>query len=330
MATYDKVDWHLDSAVSAGHPPENAFTHIGFYLAWLIRRDLHDARKFPPDHIAAVKRGEMTGSDLADDVDRKLFSQLMNAEGRAFSDARYGAYVTEYGEVFNDVPDYAVTDDDANYRRAELLLDRIHSEWVAKGRPKASPQPQFEGSPPKPTSVTIMLPPGFSEDELGGLLEPWDGTDVTVMRPPTEAQMPHVAPNLESLIPRDLSEPPIQVSSVRATDWGSSLLNRALKRLETRPRDAVVVSGLGGEEDHTLTVSIYGVPAVSAERLEAEFQAVIYRPPGSRWGRRDIAGRHVNWASGREFNVAYWARDGMVIHVAGQVAAVEDAVKRLP
>lgn len=121
----------------------------------------------------------------------------------------------------------------------------------------------------------------------------------------------------------------MQVSSVRATDWGSSLLNRALKRLEIRPKDAVVVNGLGGQGEQRLTISIYGVPNVPAERLEAEFQPVIVRLPGSQWQRRDIAGRQVNWASGREFDVAFWARDGVVIHVAGEVTAVERALGRL-
>ena len=89
--TYDRLDWHLDSAIEAGQPPENAFTHIGLYLAWLIRRQLHAPEVFPAGHVAAVKAGEMTGSDLADDVDGKLLESIMTAEGRAFSDACYGA-----------------------------------------------------------------------------------------------------------------------------------------------------------------------------------------------------------------------------------------------
>ena len=329
MAVYDKLDWHVDSAVAAGQPREQAFTHIGFYLAWLIRHDLHSAGAFPPEHVAAVKRGEMTGSDLADDIDTKLVSHVMNGEGRAFSDARYGAYTTEYGQLFKGLPDYGVVDDDSNYRLAEQLLDRLYGDWVAEGRPKAPPEPPLEADFPRPTSVGVMLPPGFSEDQLGELLAPWKDTEVTVMRPPTEEQMPHQSPELEALIPRDLTSPPMQVSSVRATDWGSSLLNRALKRLEIRPKDAVVVNGLGGQGAQTLTVSIYGAPGVSAARLEAEFQSVIFRLPESKLQRRDIAGRQVNWASGREFNVAFWARDGVVIHVAGEVAAVEGAIGRL-
>jgi hypothetical protein len=330
VTAYDKLDWHFDSAVSAGQPPENAFTHIGFYLAWLIRHDLHDARFLPAEHVEAVKRGEMTGSDLADDIDTKLVSQVMTREGQAFSDARYGTYTNEYGEEFKDLPDYAVVDDEQNYLRAAHLLDRLYADWVAAGRPKASPEPPFDGDIPMPTSVSVMVPPGFSEDQLGELLAPWGDTDVTVMRPPTEEQMPHLAPDLEALIPRDLTVPPMVVSSVRATDWGSSLLNRALKRLDTRPKDAVVVTGMGGLGDQTLTVTIYGVPGVSAERLAAEFQAVFPRLPGSKWQAREIAGKSVAWASGSEFTQAYWTRDGQVVGVAGDAGAVERAVSRLP
>ena len=47
MASYDKLDWHLDAAVAAGRLEENAFTHIGIYLAWLIRNNLHDPESFP-------------------------------------------------------------------------------------------------------------------------------------------------------------------------------------------------------------------------------------------------------------------------------------------
>lgn len=330
VAMYDKLDWHVESAVSAGQPPENAFTHIGFYLAWLIRHDLHDARFLPREHVVAVKQGEMTGSDLADDIDTKLVGQVMSAEGRAFSDARYGAYTSEYGELFKDLPDYAVIDDEPNYLRAEALLDHLYSDWVATGRPKARNEPPFEGDLPMPTSVSVMLPPGFSEDQLEELLAHWGDTEVTVMRPPTEERMPHLAPDLEALIPRDLTSPPIEVSSVLATEWGSSLLNRALKRLETRPEDAVVVNGMGGRGEETLTVTIYGVPGQSAERLSAQFQSVFPRLPGSKWQPREVAGKAVSWGSGREFTQAVWARDGMVVGVAGSPEAVEDAVKRLP
>jgi hypothetical protein len=330
VTLYDKLDWHFDSAVSAGHPPENAFTHIGFYLVWLIRRDLHNPRMFPSQHLDAVKRGEMSGSDLADDIDTKLVSQVMNDEGRAFSDGRYVAYTAAYGDLFKDVPDYGVVDRLANYEQVERLLDGIYAEWVSEGRPPAHAATDSDRPVPTSTSVTLMVPTGFSQEQIDELVGQRPPGEVTVMRPPIELEMPHVAPDLEALIPRDLTSPPMRVHSVRATDWRSSVLNRALKRLDVRPKDAVVVNGLGGSGGQTLSVSIYGVPDVPADRLANEFTTVIHKWPGSKWATRDIAGRSVNWAVGKEFTVGYWTRDGMVLHVAGEAAAVERAITRLP
>lgn len=329
VAVYDKLDWHYDGAVSAGQPPENAFTHIGFYLAWLIRHDLHNLRFLSRERAEAVKRGEMTGSDLADDIDTKLVGQVMKAEGRAFSEARYGAYLTGYEEVFKHLPEYGVVDVEANYLQAEALLDRLYAEWVDEGRPKPPPEPPLEGDLPTLTSVSVMMPAELPEGQWDELLSAWGDTEIAFVPPPTEEHMPHVAPDLEALIPRDLTTPPMELWSVRGTEWGSSLLNRALKRLETRPKDAVVVNAIGGEGKQGLFVIIYGVAGASAERLEAEFRSAIARPPGSKWQKRHIAGRDVNWASGRDGSVAYWARDGLVLHVAGE-AGVEGAIERLP
>lgn len=147
-------------------------------------------------------------------------------------------------------------DDEPDYRRTEQLLDRLYADWVAAGRPKAPPTPKFEGDFPMPTPVMVVAPPGLTKAQVDELLGPWSATEVTVLHPPAEQQVPHLAPDLEVLIPRDLASPPMVVSSVRAADRGSSLLNRALKRLETRPREAIVVIGIGGRGEQTLAVTI--------------------------------------------------------------------------
>jgi hypothetical protein len=48
------------------------------------------------------------------------------------------------------------------------------------------------------------------------------------------------------------------------------------------------------------------------------------------WHSRDLAGRTVRWATGEEFTVAFWATDGLVVHVAGRADLVEAAIPRLP
>lgn len=328
MTSYDKLDWHHDGAVAAGQPPEHGFTHIGFYLAWLVRHDLHDPTKLPAAHVAAVKRGEMSGSDLADDVDTKLVPGVMSTEGRAFSDARYEAYVDLYGQAFADEPDYGVTDDPANYARIAPELDRLYAAWVAEGRPRPRSGAR-EDEPAGPAAMTDGPRADLSRDEIErSVAEFVVSLGGVVMRPPE--QSPHEAPDLERLIPTDLTSPPMDVESLSAARWASSLLNRALKRLGIAPRDAVVVTAIGGFGPAVLTVTLYGVPGVAADRLASEFEFVISLPTKGTWRERDVAGRSVRWASGDEFTVAFWARDGLVVHVAGDAAVVESAIARLP
>ena len=331
VMSYDRIDWHLDSAIEAGQPEEHAFTHIGLYLAWLIRRDLHDPRIFPPDHVAAVRAGEMTGSDLADDIDGKLTSADMNAEGAAFSDARYDAYIREYGTLFDRSSDYGVSDGPEEYQTVERLLDRMYAEWAADGRPgpPAKPEREVPDHDFVPTAGYLLVPTDFSQEQIDELVgrTPFP---VDVMSPERLPPTPHVAPQLELLIPPAFAGREIETFSIRASKWGSSLLKRALKRLGVAPKDAVVASGMGGSGQGTLSVMIYGVPAIDAERLTSEFQSVIFRLPGSTWEPRVIADREVQWASGVEFTAAFWARDGMIVHVAGQPGIVESAISRLP
>ena len=327
--TYDRLDWHFDSAIAAGQPPENAFTHIGLYLAWIIRHDLHEGRYFPAEHVTAVKSNEMTGSDLADDIDTKLMPLLMSADGRAFSDARYGTYLDEYAIVFGDLPDYGVVDDDAAYARIAPVIDRLYAAWVSDGRPAPAPvaMPELpELDLPTPQDLS-----GKSREEIEALMADMAAKlGGVISSAPAWEQMPHAASRLEALVPPDITSPPMRFTSVTAKDWGSSLLRRALKRLGVRSQDATVVTGIGGSGLRTLTVMFYEVPGVDADRLEAEFATVIALPPGGKWGKREIGGRTLNWAPGREFTVALWANAGLVVHVAGNAEDVEEALPKLP
>jgi hypothetical protein len=38
----------------------------------------------------------------------------------------------------------------------------------------------------------------------------------------------------------------------------------------------------------------------------------------------------THWAEGEEFTVAYWTRNDMVIHVAGDAELIEQVIARLP
>lgn len=133
--------WHVDAAVAARQPVRNAFTHIGLYLAWLIRRDLVDETAFDRDRLRLVREGVLSGTDLMDDVDEKLVSALMTQEGQEFSDARYDEYLRKYERTFADVTEYGVEEDGETSATVSALLDEMFSAWLAAGRPTALPHP---------------------------------------------------------------------------------------------------------------------------------------------------------------------------------------------
>ncbi len=321
--SYDRLDWHADSAIEAGQPPENAFTHIGLFLAWLIRHDLHDAHSFPAAHIAALKAGEMTGSDLADDVDGKLVAAIMAPEGQAFSDARYAAYTTAFESEFGTEEPYSVADDEAARARIEPAIDRLYDDWVAAGRP----QTELDSKSPTSRSDERPMPDEFAMRQMQESMDRI-ATELAAagIQPPPR---PHATTDLESLIPADLTDPPMELTSVTGVAWGSSLLRRSLKRLDVRPADTFVVNGMGGSGEETLVVILFSVPGIEAERLLAEFRTVIFLPRGA-WQTRPVAGREVAWMTIPEFSTAFWAKDGLVVQVSGRADVVEAAITRLP
>lgn len=329
---FDDVGWHDGPAAEAGQPREHAFTHIGIFLAWLIRHDLHDAHWFPRDHIRAVKAGTMTGSDIADDIDWKLISDEMATEGADFTSARYDRYMTEYNELLGDDADYRVPETDALYARVAPVIDGLYAEWVAAGRP--APEPT-EASPLEAEFEAMFEAAAIPWEDLakdadGPIAVHLDADGSYEVRP---VEMPHEDPDLEALIPTDIGDPPIVMSSVSATHWGSSLLSRALKGLGVRPRDVIVAAGVGGSGEKTIAVTAYRVPGAPKTQLLEAFGSVIFRPRGSSWSDRTIGETTVSWAEGREgpehWYVAYWARDELVLHVAGQPNDMEAMIRRV-
>lgn len=327
---YDKLAWHDESAINAGQPAEHAFTHIGLYLAWLIRHDLHNPDFIRTDWAASVKAGEMTGSDLADAIDGTLASDAMTPEGQAFSDAYYETYVKDYEEAFGVVPDYGVPDDAASYGQVAPFIDRRYRAWVEEGRPAASPA--GVGEPSGPRGMAAFGPEWpLTEEQLSELEKLLGESGFRVQQRPSAERMPHEALDLEELLAQGFTDPPMETSSVRASVFASSLVNRALKRLGVQTRDAYVAVGMGGGGQQTLTVTLYGVPGASASRLQDEFKTAIGLPTKGRWARREVAGKQVNWADGQEFTAAFWALDGLVLHVAAPDSGlVEKAIAHLP
>lgn len=298
---YDDAEYHLDATIEAGQPPEHAFAHIGVLLGWLIRRDLHDPGWFPPEVIDAVKSGAMNGADLESACDGVLASDMLSPTGADFLDKRYDDYAAAWERLFEAWPPYGAGDDEVTRAAVEPVIDALYDAWRSGGSaPRVSPLAPDVRPRPAPVAPPVAVP-------------------IPAGRSPI------------ALIPPDLTDPPLDLQLLTAAEWGDSLLRRALLRLNVRATDASLAVGQGGLGDHTLVVTVYAVPGVAAERLHDEFATVIFKPGRKPWQGREVGGRTVRWAdatASAPFNVAWWARDGLVFHLAGDADDVERAIAR--
>src|SRR4051794_23592023 len=158
MALYDKVEWHLESVLAAGQPPEHAASHTGLYIGWCARRGLLNGALIDHAELEAVLHGELPGSALLEDFDQKLTSDSFTPEGDRFSAACYSAYLDAYQSAFADSPDWSVADDAASREIVEPILDRQWSDWVAAGRPSPIADPATRPESIPSTSVAFIQP----------------------------------------------------------------------------------------------------------------------------------------------------------------------------
>jgi hypothetical protein len=324
---FDDAGYHEAAAIEAGQPVEHGFTHMGLALAWAIRRDLVDPELFAPEHIDLVRSGSWTGSDLRDEVDGKLVSDMFTDDGAAFLAARYDAYLGAYTATFASVAEYSVVDDDAARAVVEPILDGLYRDWVAVGKPGPAPgsddhveYPEFE----LPDIDWQALPTGT------GVQLNADGSWSVVAPPPAR----HDDVDMEARI-RPALPPDADLASTTASHWGDSRLNRVLRDLGVKPKAVTVTHGMGGTGPEVVVTMAYRVPGAAADQLLGAFALVVTRPSHAPWTTRVIGPTTVAWADGTfddigdDGAVAYWAEDGLVLHVAGPVAAVETAIRAL-
>lgn len=312
MNKYDDISWHLNPAFEAGPPREDAGVHIGLYLGWIIRRQMHNPEFFPDEWVDAIRLREMSGTEALSYVDGKLTSEDMTAEGDAFTAWYYDQYVDDFQRVFGDSP---VEDAPSSQVRIEAQVDRRFAEWTASGRPEPLPKKEVQG--PLPETFMIQLPPQnewaqFSEESRAVLeaeLAVAEERGIKVVFGPPGGP-PHEAPELERLIPSDLG---LQISSVTGSHWGA-LPRKLLEGVGVKKNDVRVANGIGRGEDGALLVTIFGFPGVSARDLDREAN-ILFAVPKSlidESGDRQIDNRLVHWTLTAEWTQAWWAADGLL------------------
>jgi hypothetical protein len=139
---FDDYDWHAGSLPDE-LPFEQGFVHIGVYLAWLLERGLlavnDEILSYPPiaSTLKAVQRREVTGSALNDVLDGKLMSDLMTAEGDAFTRYYYERYLGDYSVVMTRLypTEYHAADSWDTYDRMRAVINAVYDAWIAAGRP---------------------------------------------------------------------------------------------------------------------------------------------------------------------------------------------------
>ena len=148
---YDRWNWHTEGDFPKDQMPEQGYVHIGMYLAWLIRQDMLDpdwvARSGVRRAVGAVSEGSETVTALRDVTDGALTSDMLSAEGMAFTSAYYApeyGYSRDWRGVFGRRADrYDVPDEWETYKRIAPLIDRRHAEWVAASKPELLPMPSL-------------------------------------------------------------------------------------------------------------------------------------------------------------------------------------------
>lgn len=134
----DDVTWHTDGDYPEWLPSENAATHTGMFLAWIILNGLLSEvrRQESETAVQAVVERRMTGAQfLLSECDGKLLFEDLLPEAQLFAEAYLqGEYLADYSLVFDDVESvYGVPDTWSNFERIAPAINRRHAEWRESG-----------------------------------------------------------------------------------------------------------------------------------------------------------------------------------------------------
>jgi hypothetical protein len=148
---YDLWRWHTEGTFPKDQPPEQGYVHIGMFLVWLIDMGMLDPEwakgSAVSSAIESIRERKGSACALRDLTDGRLASDMLGAEGQAFTGAYYApeyGYVRDWNRVFGrPAAHYAVPDDWDTYDRIGPLIERRYREWVGAGRPELMPMPRI-------------------------------------------------------------------------------------------------------------------------------------------------------------------------------------------
>ncbi len=133
---YDSASWHFDSDFPLGLTIENAGTHMGFYMAFIINNnligDLH--KNISQRGLEGLIEKKITGRDfLFEFCQGKIDDNDLNELACKFTEYYYltGMYLEDYtrllGNKYQSI--YHVEDTWENYKLIEEELNLRYREW---------------------------------------------------------------------------------------------------------------------------------------------------------------------------------------------------------
>ena len=139
MSSIDRADWHSGNNFPQNLPEENAGTHIGMYLNWIIDSDLigDSHLKESIEGISKVKTKVISGREfLFDYCDGKFWNEELNDVGIRFTEDYYSSdqYFGDYANILanNLETVYHVENNWDNYAQLKKVLDKRFKKWNAK------------------------------------------------------------------------------------------------------------------------------------------------------------------------------------------------------
>ncbi|HEX2754741.1 MAG TPA: hypothetical protein VHM48_04725 [Candidatus Limnocylindrales bacterium] len=111
---------------------------------------------------------------------------------------------------------------------------------------------------------------------------------------------------------------------------GSPKLRSALRALGITRRESTSAFALiPTARGHVMAEAVHA-PSAAGDALRIAVRDSAFVERGTTWGERAVAGRPIDWAVGRRFEVAVFTDDqGVAFHLAGEHGSVAFAAEQL-
>lgn len=138
---YDDAEFYFLNFESDDLPNEAGATHIGMFMAWMIRHDLvsEDLQASASTELELVKSKKITGREfLVDLCDCKLMAEDLSEDGNTFASWYYESnYLDDYAQVFKvrgetTMEFCSVADTWENYNQLAPVLAKRFTQWQSQ------------------------------------------------------------------------------------------------------------------------------------------------------------------------------------------------------